>query len=532
MKYFTMKNWKTALIRFLITFLIGIFFIGIAYNQNRTAIIEELGTNVEYDIERFAADFERSISDVSTDVFLMRELITYRDSIEINGTEVSFTATHEQARIAAGFMNFLSVKTTYDQIRVIDLDGQEMIRVNYNNGSPSVVEDEDLQDKSGRYYFENAIILNENDFYISPLDLNVENGEIELVDGETKPMIRFATPLYSEDDEKVGILIVNYLAKDLFDSIDNLQVSEYSNFEVLNSDGYFLHSINKEIEYGFMYDELEDEVYSKYHEFDLFENVEEGVNQTMFEDELYTYNSVTEESLKVSIERKLGTEIEVISESGNFVIFGEVNFNAYDEYNMNSRTFITIGLIYLALSLVFSKLVDEIAHLRKQQLSVLEHNAKHDVLTGLPNRLSLFEDINYMVSREYTFTVLYIDFDGFKFINDDFGHDIGDEALKEGTKRIGDSIRRDDILSRVGGDEFVVVLRNVDEKKVVSKIAKKLIDSFEEEFLLKGNTCKMGISIGISSYEKGKDTESIISEADKAMYVVKESGKNNYSFFE
>lgn len=125
---------------------------------------------------------------------------------------------------------------------------------------------------------------------------------------------------------------------------------------------------------------------------------------------------------------------------------------------------------------------------------------------------------------------MYIDFDGFKNINDTYGHDIGDLALIEGVKRLKSAVRQDDLVARVGGDEFVVLLNNLSDKFVAERIAKDMIRLFEEPFLLNGCQTEMGISIGIVVNNGFNDAEEIIKSADEAMYIVKNSTKNNYHF--
>jgi len=143
-------------------------------------------------------------------------------------------------------------KMVYDQIRYLDAQGIERVRVDYRDGSPYVVPGPELQDKSDRYYFTDSIHLEKGQLYISPLDLNIEKGEIEL---PYKPMIRFATPIIDSDGNSNGVVVINYLVQDMFDNVTDLFSDESnSGIEILNSDGYYLvHPQEPEREFAFMF---------------------------------------------------------------------------------------------------------------------------------------------------------------------------------------------------------------------------------------------------------------------------------------
>jgi len=224
--------------------------------------------------------------------------------------------------------------------------------------------------------------------------------------------------------------------------------------------------------------------------------------------------------------------IFVVSESGNLIVFGEVEYYETHEFKKLAGTYIVLGIILLIISLVISKLMDELYHSRKEQLMVLKFNSTHDMLTQLPNRLYIFNNIEYKLSRRHTLAVLFLDLDGFKQINDEFGHDVGDMVLIEAAERLKKSVRRDDQVARIGGDEFLILLNDVRDKEIISRVCKGIIDDFSKEFVLDGNRCKMGISIGVGLSSDNLSTEALIKNADDAMYKVKHVSKNNFCFFD
>ena len=165
------------------------------------------------------------------------------------------------------------------------------------------------------------------------------------------------------------------------------------------------------------------------------------------------------------------------------------------------------------------------------------HLAMHDPLTRLPNRRSFDEQLAQALStarrKNQTFSIFYMDLDGFKAINDSYGHDIGDSALIVATTRIKEIIRGSELLARVGGDEFALLIKEFSHLDELSQLAKRIIDSLQKPVLtIKHKEIKLGISIGIACYPSdAKEIESLISAADSAMYVSKGSGKNRFTFF-
>lgn len=154
-----------------------------------------------------------------------------------------------QKLIESHYLNVITNNKIYDQIRLINNAGQELIRANYNKGKPEIVASNQLQNKKGRYYFEEALLLKKGNVYMSPMDLNIENGDI---DKPFKPMIRLATPVYDHENKKRGIVIINYLAKHLLERLPN-ETDDLSETLLINSDGYFFKGFKADDEWLFMF---------------------------------------------------------------------------------------------------------------------------------------------------------------------------------------------------------------------------------------------------------------------------------------
>jgi diguanylate cyclase (GGDEF)-like protein/PAS domain S-box-containing protein len=166
----------------------------------------------------------------------------------------------------------------------------------------------------------------------------------------------------------------------------------------------------------------------------------------------------------------------------------------------------------------------------------IQHMAHHDFLTGLPNRFLLtdrFKQVAAAAERNETrYALLFIDLDRFKNVNDTLGHSIGDQLLRDVASRLGSIVRGTDTLSRQGGDEFLVLLGEVETPETAAIVARKLMQILGEPFLLDGHPITVTPSIGIAvSPEDGTDLDSLLKHADLAMYDAKQQGRNNYQFF-
>jgi len=166
----------------------------------------------------------------------------------------------------------------------------------------------------------------------------------------------------------------------------------------------------------------------------------------------------------------------------------------------------------------------------------LAHSAEHDVLTGLPNRALLNDRVNQAIilaSRHMKkVAVLFLDLDGFKHINDSLGHLTGDKLLQSITKRLCDCVRASDTVSRQGGDEFVVLLSEMEHSEDAAVTARRLLQAVANAHFINQQDLHVTTSIGVSVYpDDGLDAETLIKNADTAMYQAKENGRQSFQFF-
>lgn len=174
---------------------------------------------------------------------------------------------------------------------------------------------------------------------------------------------------------------------------------------------------------------------------------------------------------------------------------------------------------------------------RKQLEERIRRMIRHDNLTGLPNRALLMDRLQVAMAQVHRqggqLALLFIDLDKFKPVNDTYGHEMGDQLLKQVAKRMLASVRATDTVARIGGDEFAVLLTNVEGEASVSNACEHLLTTIQRVFHVAGSQITIGCSIGVDLY-KGQDLTAteLIGRADRAMYAAKRAGRNRYRFVE
>jgi diguanylate cyclase (GGDEF)-like protein len=166
----------------------------------------------------------------------------------------------------------------------------------------------------------------------------------------------------------------------------------------------------------------------------------------------------------------------------------------------------------------------------------IAHLAYHDPLTQLPNRMLFYDRLRQAIAHSQrtrqAFAVLYLDLDGFKAVNDTFGHATGDALLKEAARRISGCVRASDTVARMGGDEFTVILGDIKAPHNIQRVSDCLLRALASPFVLDGRSCQVGTSIGAAVYpEHGTTPEQLVKHADAAMYWAKQDGKNRCRLF-
>jgi len=245
---------KQFMILFLPLLILGSFVFGAFLLQERKTkrkiLLYKEQQNVEL-IQRIAVGNLRSIvMDLTSFTALpaLRQMIERDEAID-------------HIELSRVFLDFCKSSDLYAHVRFLDETGMEIIRVNFNEGHPGIVPKAQLQNKSKRYYFADTIELEPGQIFVSPLDLNVEQGQIE---DPLKPMIRFGAPIVDLNGQKQGVVLLNYFGAKIIGNLNEASLGTIGKFMLLNSHGYWLKGLDPKDEWGFMYDDRKDRTLATY----------------------------------------------------------------------------------------------------------------------------------------------------------------------------------------------------------------------------------------------------------------------------
>jgi PAS domain S-box-containing protein/diguanylate cyclase (GGDEF)-like protein len=291
------------------------------------------------------------------------DLKVIKDSNEINNY-INNPTINTLTQLNEMFTRFSKNKTIYDQLRLIDTNGMEIARVNYDNGNANIIKGEKLQNKKGRDYFQDTLSLKPKEIYISQFDLNTENGKIE---EPIKPTIRFGVPVFKSDGEKFGILVFNYLGKNVLEKInENMKQKSDFTIELLNSDGYFLRSEDEKNDWNFMYEDRK-HISFKSENADMWNDISTNESGTLEnEKNIYYYDTVyplayIREKKDTNFSQDNGyTYWKIIISYPN----GEFNFIK----SLEENGLLKMGYLFLIISLLCSAIITYIIFKRQEVL--------------------------------------------------------------------------------------------------------------------------------------------------------------------
>ncbi|HCY84766.1 MAG TPA: GGDEF domain-containing protein, partial [Desulfobacteraceae bacterium] len=338
---------------------------------------------LDHQIDSIREKFDTIVGDI---LFLSRqnELMDYLASDDDQGEEA----------IQAEYISMSRAKRFYDQIRYVDANGKERVRVDLKHGMPEARSEEELQNKFSRYYFTDTMVLGENDIFVSPLDLNVENGEVE---HPLKPVIRFGTPVFDSTGLKRGIVLLNYLAADLLDSLKAKQTKSQRSIMLLNTQGYWLLHPEKEKEWGFMFNDRADISFAVTYPEEWQRIRKRNSGQIQTKNGLFTFftlyplkeglrsSSGSGDPYKPSMKNLESTEYY-------WVLISQIPSGVMRSHTRSvlTRLFGVGAVLFLVISYGAWQLALAITKRRIYQAQLVEL-ALYDPLTGLPNRKLFFD---------------------------------------------------------------------------------------------------------------------------------------------
>lgn len=464
------------------------------------------------------------------DVRLLAEILTNRSQ------QTAFDEDEARSLL----YSFADNKRDYGQVRFLDIHGKEIIRINRGQGTMYQVAQDKLQEKAHRGYIQSSSKLERGEVYVSPLDLNIENKQVEV---PYEPVIRFTSPVYGVGNTRIGLVALNFYAANMLDNFQSVVSESLSNVMLLNDQGYWLVSDDQKLCWSFMFLQEEQSLYKTsfaFHYPEVWKLTQENPSgQTRNEKGLFTWTTVNpifsiilkngqgqREYPAVSVNPYHWVVVQHVSEQQLVAMENEI-------YRICAWAW-GILCIVTAVALWFTFLSAQQSQEHREELEVLAHN---DWLTGLSNLPHVFSKLEAACMRAaqsaVPFSLMYIDLDDFKFVNDRFGHEAGNIVLRHVATVLRKHVRMTDTVARIGGDEYVILLENLADTSKAEEIAAQLLVAFEEPVALEyGNRVYVKASIGIAAWSQDVvSADDLMKRADVAMYNAKHGGKNRIAVF-
>lgn len=464
------------------------------------------------------------------DVRILADILSYG----MNGDK---GATERAVRV---LYSFAENKRGYGQVRFLDPGGFEKIRINRDLGRLKIVPQDKLQAKAHRPYFKAAQNLGAGDVYVSPLDLNIENQQIEV---PYVPVIRFMTPVISGHGDRLGHVVLNFYAAEMLERFRDVASDNLSNPMLLNDKGYWLVSDEKTLCWAFMFEapdtQNSENTFAAHYPI-IWQQVQlGGAGQIRNGDGLFTWRTVNP---AFAVSPKIGEGVQayppVAISPYKWVVMQHVSAEKLTA--MKESIFTTCAWVWIVLSAItaltlwFTLLTIQQSQKHRDELEVLAH---HDWLTGLSNLPHMFSKLEEACDKAVhdgtPFFVIYIDLDDFKFVNDRYGHESGNIVLRHVASVLRKNVRLTDTVARIGGDEYVILLESMHTADKAQEIAFNILTSFERPVKLEcGSNVYVKASIGIAGWTKDiTGPDDLMKRADTAMYESKNEGKNTISLF-
>lgn len=332
-----------------------------------------------------------------------------------------FEKTDFDRHLAETFYEYSVSKKIYDQIRFIDCTGQEKVRVNLKGNNVSVVPKDQLQNKSSRYYFTETMKIGRDSVYFSVLDLNVEFDKIEI---PYKPMIRIGSPVFDQAGNKIGIVVVNFLAGMIIDEIRNENGRSLANTLLINKKGYYFMGLSSEDEWGFMFPDKKDKTF--FNDFPSESEIIYSKNSGSFSSPkgLFVYSTIIPQ-----IDNDLLNQDNYTIESGHnnfwkiisFIPKETINKSIYEKLNVWIKIIIVISIAIIFLLWILARNIQykqlAYAELKSTNTKLYESNATkdkffsiiaHDLRSPFQSLLGLSELLNKDINEFSKDEIIYI----------------------------------------------------------------------------------------------------------------------------
>lgn len=480
-----------------------VFRISKAERDSRLNVLESL--EMEH-IETERMSIGQKIEQIRSDLNFLADLDAVKEFL-LAGGEL------QRRSIESIFVDFSRNREIYDQVRLIGRDGMELVRVDARPDGAHSIQGKSLQDKSERSYFKDSMVLPAGTVYMSPFDLNVEHGRVEV---PHVPMIRFGRKVVDEAGRDLGLVFLNYYGGDLFPERYEAREKVLHSFLLLNREGYFLQGEKPEDEWGFMFEGQEDKrlAMKDPEAWRLLQNGEKGQFRTA--SGLYSY--VTFHPLHVL---EQGVSGAAICPGRWFLAFFVPRESTlfFPRWPVFPYLFLGLGLTVLLGGLVFAV----VRFFERERTQALV-----DPLTSLWNRRSFVERLDRLEGRLAgggQACIALIDLGNFKTVNDQCGHHAGDEALVLTARALLAEVRTTDFVGRYGGDEFVILFPGL-EAKEARRVMQRLADRVDAVQIPSCDSARVIADWGLVHYPSESSTmREALELADARMYERKRQRK-------
>lgn len=430
--------------------------------------------------------------------------------------------------VAKNWKEFSNHKEIYDQVRFIDDNGDEKVRINFENKRAYIVAEDKLQNKKDRYYFYETINLSEEVVNVSKLDLNIENNIIEK---PYKPMMRFSTPLYDDNGKKMGIIVLNYLADNLLKNFRELAKNSSGEMMLLNSEGYSVSSDNPENDWNFMFEDRKKKSFANDYpkEWSIIE-LEDG--QIVSKSGIFTFKEVDLRHKFSSVSLDSNDE-NIYLTDGNWNIVSIVDKDSDKAFYFLSNPLalavfvLKKNIVYFIILTAVSTIMGFLMHVNRKTYDTIKYYSEYDALTNIYNRRAGIDKLNLIIPlterRHAMVSLCFIDINGLKQVNDTLGHKYGDELISTVADIIKSIIREHDFVMRLGGDEFLIVFNGIGID-IAESVWERIVKAYEYINDNENRPYIISVSHGIIDYDNKQpyNVDELISKADEKMYLEKQ----------
>ncbi|WP_068829230.1 diguanylate cyclase domain-containing protein [Pseudomonas sp. BMS12] len=540
-----------------------------SYSSSRSSLLKAAERDLLTATQVLGRNLRGSLDSISRDVRMLALVTRERDlPTLVDGRRRS----HTERDLAQLFRATMQVHPEYLQIRLISAasHGLEQVRIDRDGELLVRVSEDQLQEKGHYAYVFDTLRLAPGQVRLSPIVINHELGAHS---GMGKPTLHVSSPVLGNDGKVFGLIVINIDLDQLFAQLKS-DLPEYYRVYLSNNWGDLLIHPDHRRTFGFDQGRrlfLQDE-------FPLVKQLLDSAGPGSL---ISRSSEEQHELLAAFVRLQVGD-----SEPGRFVVLGmaQPEDHVLAETQLLGQRIAQVVLLSSLLALLIAIFAsramtrpltsinnavqqftrdrlrsslpverkDELGQLARsfaqmqeeileqldelhQSRNALEHLARHDPLTGLPNRRVFFERLDHALANARRsarpLAVLFVDLDHFKELNDSLGHGSGDSVLQAVANLLRSATRESDTVARLGGDEFVVLIEQMDDPQQVLSVVQKLHERFQLPMLIGGQEVQVQASMGVSLFPRdGDDIESLLQQADRAMYAAKNAGRNTYSY--